>query len=117
MDNDGNWNNRLAMPAIKRRLAFSLMLLCLLGPAGGALAQGYWRDMPPDERRQMRQEMREQWRQEREFRREMRRDEGVSRWRDVPQEDRRRLRDELREQRAWPERPDGRGGWRGGRRD
>lgn len=105
------------MPAIKRRLALSLSLLCLLGTAGGALAQGYWRDMPPDERRQMRQEMREQWRQEREFRREMRRDEGVSRWRDVPQEDRRRLRDELREQRAWPDRHDERGGWRGGRRD
>jgi hypothetical protein len=114
MDNDCIWIIRLALPAMKRCLTFSLLLLCLLGTAGGASAQGYWRDMPPDERRQMRQQMREHWQQEREIRRE----EGGSRWRDMPQEDRRRLRDELREQRAWPDRHDERGGrGRGGRRD
>ncbi|MBS1142742.1 MAG: hypothetical protein H6R14_148 [Proteobacteria bacterium] len=85
---------------MKRRLALSLLLLSLLGPVGGVWAQGYWRDLPPDERRQMRQQMREHWQQERELRRE----DGVApRWRDLPVEDRRRLRDDMREQRAWQE--------------
>ena len=108
---------------MKRRLALSLLLLSLLGSASGAWAQqGYWRDLPPDERRQMRQQVREHWQQER----EIRRDEGAPRWRDVPPEDRRRLRDDMREQRAWPEQHqqrgwgeqrEGRGGGRGWRRD
>lgn len=98
--------------AMKRRLALSLLLLSLLGMAGGVWAQGAWRDLPPDERRQLRQQMREHWQQDR----EIRRDEGAPRWRDVPQEDRRRLRDEMREQRSWPEHREGRGaGGRGGR--
>lgn len=108
-------------PAMKRLFALSLLLLSLLGSVGGAWAQGYWRDLPPEERRQMRQQMREHWQQEREFRRE----DGAPRWRDVPQEDRRRLRDEMREQRAWQERERGswgeqrerRGEGRGWRRD
>ncbi|MBP5987181.1 MAG: hypothetical protein KA538_08335 [Azonexus sp.] len=101
---------------MKRRLAIVLLFLSLLGSAGGAWAQAYWRDLPPDERRQLRQQMREHWQQER----EIRRDEGAPRWRDVPQEDRRRLRDEMREQRGWEDRRelrDGRGGGRGWRRD
>jgi hypothetical protein len=106
---------------MKRLFALSLLLLSLLGSVGGAWAQGYWRDLPPEERRQMRQQMREHWQQEREFRRE----DGAPRWRDVPQEDRRRLRDEMREQRAWQERERGswgeqrerRGEGRGWRRD
>ncbi|PKO38040.1 MAG: hypothetical protein CVU33_10275 [Betaproteobacteria bacterium HGW-Betaproteobacteria-6] len=109
---------------MKRLFALAVLLLSLLGSAGGVWAQGYWRDLPPEERRQLRQQMREHWQQEREIRRE----EGALRWRDVPQEDRRRLRDEMREQRAWQEqrerpnradprerRGDGRGegrGWR-----
>lgn len=98
---------------MKRRLALSLLLLSLLGSVGGAWAQqGYWRDLPPDERRQMRQQMREHWQQER----EIRRDEGAPRWRDVPPEDRRQLRNELREQRGWQDQREGRGG-RGWRRD
>lgn len=98
--------------AMKRRLALSLLLLSLLGAAGGVWAQGAWRDLPPDERRQLRQQMREHWQQDR----EIRRDEGAPRWRDVPQEDRRRLRDEMREQRSWPDHREGRGaGGRGGR--
>ena len=107
---------------MKRRIALFL-LLSLLAPVGGAWAQGYWRDLPPDERRQLRQQMREHWQQER----ELRRDEGAPRWRDVPLEDRRRLRDDMREQRSWqdqrgPQRGfaeprEGRGGGRGWRRD
>jgi hypothetical protein len=108
---------------MKRRLVLSLLFLSLLGSAGGVWAQAYWRDLPPEERRQMRQQMREHWQQEREIRRE----EGAPRWRDVPLEDRRRLRDEMREQRSWqdqrgPQRGfaeprEGRGGGRGWRRD
>jgi hypothetical protein len=98
---------------MKRRLALSLLLLSLLGSAGGVWAQqgGYWRDLPPDERRQMRQQMREHWQQEREFRHE----ENSPRWRDVPQEDRQRLRDEMREQRNRPDLRENRGGVRGWR--
>ena len=100
---------------MKRRIALSLLLLSLLGSIGAASAQVYWRDLPPDERRQMRQQMREHWQQEREMRRDMRYEDGSARWRDVPMEDRRRLRDEMREQRGGPEPrhmspPDGR--WR-----
>ena len=93
---------------MKRRFALSLLLLSLLGSAGGVWAQqgGYWRDLPPDERRQMRQQMREHWQQEREFRHE----ENSPRWRDVPQEDRQRLRDEMREQRNRPDLRESRGG-------
>lgn len=99
---------------MNRCLTFLILLLGLLGATGGVWAQGYWRDLPPDERRQMRQQMREHWQQER----EVRRDEGASRWRDMPQEDRRRLRDDLREQRAWPDQRGGHEGrGRGGRRD
>ena len=98
---------------MKPRLALTVLLLSLLGPTGGAWAQqGYWRDLPPEERRQMRQQMREHWQQER----EIRRDEGAPRWRDVPPEDRRQLRNELREQRGWQDQREGRGG-RGWRRD
>ncbi|MFZ2974556.1 MAG: hypothetical protein WA049_18145 [Ferribacterium limneticum] len=91
---------------MKRLFALSVLLLSLLGSAGGVWAQqGYWRDLPPEDRRQLRQQMREHWQQEREIRRE----EGAPRWRDVPPEDRRRLRDDMREQRAWQERE--RGSW------
>ena len=112
MDNDHI--RFLPLPAaMKRRLVLSLLFLSLLGSAGGVWAQAQWRDLPPDERRQMRQQMRDHWQQQREIRRE----EGAPRWRDVPQEDRRRLRDELRERRGWPEQRQGRDGRRGGRRD
>lgn len=85
---------------MKRLLACSLLFLSLLGPVGSVSAQqGYWRDLPPDERRQMRQQMREHWQQER----EIRRDEPPPRWRDIPPEDRRRLRDDMREQRGLQE--------------
>lgn len=90
----------------RRHLPFLLLLL-----AGGAYAQGYWRDVPPEDRREMRQQMRDHWRQEREFRR----DDGAPRWRDMPAEDRQRLRDEMRDTRGWGDRPDG--GGRGGRRN
>ena len=72
------------------------LLFGLLVTAGGAWADGGWRHMPPDDRRQMRQEMREHWQQER----ELRQNEAPRHWRDVPPEDRRRMREELREQRG-----------------
>lgn len=97
---------------MKRRLLLAMILVSLLGSAGGAWAQGYWRDLPPDERRQMRQQMREHWQQDR----AARRDEGGRRWQEVPPEDRRRMREEMREQRDWQEYRDGRFG-HGRRRD
>ncbi|WP_153132819.1 hypothetical protein [Dechloromonas hortensis] len=94
---------------MKRRILLStLLLLGLLGPLGGVWAQAQWRDLPPEERRQMRQQMREHWQQDREFRRE---EGGGRRWQDVPPEDRRRMREEMREQRAVQER-EGRDGRR-----
>ncbi len=101
-----------SMPAVmKRRVALSVLLLSLLGSAGGVWAQqGYWRELPPDERRQIRQEMREHWQQEREIRQQ----EGAPRWRDVPPDERRELRQQIREQRGWAEQRERRGGrnWR-----
>lgn len=100
--------------AMKSRLVLSLILLSQLGLVGGVWAQAPWRDLPVEDRRQMRQQMREHWQQERELRRE-----AAPPWRDLPPEDRRRLRDEMREQRreqhGWPEsgHPPGHGGgWR-----
>lgn len=96
---------------MKPRFVPSLLLLCLLGSAGGAWAQAYWRDLPPEDRREMRQQMREHWRQDRNIRQE---DSG-RRWQDVPSEDRRRLREDMREQGRWQgdhPRRDGRGGRR-----
>ena len=104
---------------MKRRLSRLLLLLSLLMPVTGVWAQGFWRELPPEERRQMRQQMREQWQQDREIRRE----EGAPpRWRDLPPEDRRQLREDIREQRGrdhpgFSGPPDGghrRGGTRGG---
>lgn len=80
---------------MKPRLSIAIILLLSLVQAGGALAQGRWRDMPREERHQMRQQMREHWDQQR----EVRRDEREMRFQDVPPEDRRRLREELREHR------------------
>jgi len=98
--------------AMKRCLVLCLLLLSLFGTAGAGWAQGYWRDLPPEERRQMRQQMREHWQQDR----DIRRDERRQRWQDVPPEDRRRMREEIREQRDWQPYRDGRGG-HGRRRD
>jgi len=86
-----------------------VLLLSLLGSAGGAWAQAYWRDLPPEDRREMRQQMREHWRQDRNIRQE----DGGRRWQDVPPEDRRRLREDMRQQGRWQgdhQRRDGRGG-------
>ena len=99
-----------------RLVPILLLLLSLLGSTGSAWAQVSWRDLPPDERRQMRQQMREHWQQDREIRRE----DGPRRWQDVPLEDRRRLRDDMREQRRWQDGRDGRNdrsGESGRRRD
>ncbi len=73
---------------MKRCLALCLLLLSLLGSAGGAWAQGYWRDLPPEDRRRLRDDMREQ-----------------------------RAWQEQRGQRGFAEPREGRGGGRGWRRD
>lgn len=104
---------RPASVAMKRLLLSLLLLASLSGLAGNGWAQPHWRDLPPDERREMRQQMREHWQQEREMRR---RDDGGRRWQDVPAEDRRQMREEIREQRGRSEHDVNRGG-RGGRRD
>ncbi len=98
MDNDHVEIARPVNRIMKRhRLLSILLLLSLAGSVGGAWADGRWRDLPPDERRQMRQQMREHWQQEREIRRD---EGGPRRWNDVPPEDRRRMREEIREQRG-----------------
>lgn len=102
-----------AFIVMKRLLLALLLLSSLSGLTGSAWAQPHWRDLPPDERREMRQQMREHWQRDQDLRR---RDDGGRRWQDVPPEDRRQMRDDMREQRGWPERGENRGG-RGGRRD
>lgn len=93
---------------MKRRMLLALLLLLSLsGLPGSGWAQVRWRDLPPDDRRQMRQQMREHWQQER----EMRQDERPRHWGEVPPEDRRRMREEIREQRGGPPPHEGRG-WR-----
>lgn len=116
---------------MKTYLRLPLIWLCLLSMAGSALAQPAWRDLPPEERRQLRQQMREHWAREqgREQGREKEQERGGDsqssaplqelspeenrrRWHDIPPEERHRLREELRKQRQrdglgeWPrERP------------
>lgn len=116
MDNDPVRTFLLNRPMKLRLFPICLLFTTLLA-AAGVQAQGQWRDLPPDERRQMRQQMREHWQQQRDVRRE----ESGGGWREVPPEDRRRLREDMREQRGWQspehefrERPhrEGRGGWR-----
>lgn len=77
-------------------LPVSFLLLVLLASGGDVRAEGGWRNMPADDRRQMRQDMRDHWQQERHYRQE----EGDRRWGSVPPEDRRRMREEIRDQRA-----------------
>lgn len=108
---------------MKTFLSRLILLLCLLAPAAGVWAQGFWRELPPEDRRQMRQQMREQWQQEREVRREapgeLRGESSPPRWRDLPPEDRRRLREDMRERHGWqgpPDGPRGEGGQHGGGR-
>ena len=119
MDNHSVFKG-LVRITMKRRAESLLLCLGLIGSLGTAWAQvpesasGRWRELPPEERRQMRQQMREHWQHERQHERELRREEAPPRWRDLPMEDRRRLRDEMREQRGLPEHHDFRGG---GRRD
>lgn len=95
IDNDCHHHSPRCARLMKPRLVLSILLLSLSGLAGNTLAQGYWGDLPPEERRQMRQQMREHWQQDD---RASRRDEGRHRWQEVPAEDRRRLREEMREQ-------------------
>lgn len=84
---------------MKSRLVLPLLVLLLL-PAGGAVAEGWRRELPPDERREIRQQMREQWQQRERLAPPQRAyDDGrPPRGRDFPPDERRRLRDEMREQ-------------------
>lgn len=84
---------------MKRHLVLLLCLSGLLAPLGNGWAQSRWRDLPPEERQQMRQQMRDHWQQEQ----AARNDDMAqhARWRDLPPEDRRRMREEMREQGSW----------------
>jgi hypothetical protein len=74
----------------------SLIILLTLS-AGHTLADEQRRDLPPEERRELRKQMREHW--EREYRgQHPRSGEKPVHWRDQPPEERRRLREEMREQ-------------------
>lgn len=73
------------------RLTLCCFLLAVV--SGGLWAQPHWRDLPPEERRQLRQQMREHWQQETGGAA----GEAMPRWRDLPPEERRRLRNEMRE--------------------
>lgn len=87
-----------------------VIFLALASSLGTAQAQVRWRDMPLEDRQQLRQQMREHWQQESNYRQE---GDG-SRWRDMPQEDRRRMREEMRDQGAWGDGRSERGGPSGG---
>lgn len=79
----------------------SLLWLSLLCVTANVTAQPAWRDLPPEERHQLRLQMREHWAQEQGrdnvFRHEPVPDENRRRWQDIPLEERRRLRQEMRE--------------------
>ena len=86
-----------------RLLPLLLLLLSLFGLVGNASAQAYWREVPPDERRQMRQQMREHWRTlppEEQQRLRDERQERRENFRRMAPDDRSRLRDELRSRRS-----------------
>lgn len=107
-----------AVSVFSRFSCCCLMLVLLASPL--AHAQVSWRDLPPEERRQLRQQMREQW-QERDHHRDMDAP-PPRRWQEVPPEDRRQMRQQMREEirEHHPRRPDydrpppggGRGNWR-----
>ena len=120
MDNHSVFKG-LVRITMKRRAESLLLCLGLIGSLGTAWAQvpesapGRWRELPPEERRQMRQQMREHWQQE-----GGQRPEGQQRWRELPPEDRRQMREEMREvreQRGWLDIRHEQHGGRGWRRD
>lgn len=83
---------------MKPRLTVFLLISGLLLSAVGVQARDDWRDIPPDERQELRQQMREQW-QRQSFQPPRQQPEAlVPAWREFPAEERQRLRDELREQ-------------------
>lgn len=103
------------------RFSWGCLVLMLLA-SSLVQAQVSWRDLPPEERRQLRQQMREQW-QERDPHRHRDLDAAPARhWQDVPPEERRQMRQQMREETRehYPRRPEherpphggGRGDWR-----
>ncbi|WP_415035397.1 hypothetical protein [Azonexus sp.] len=89
------------MPSRIFTLPVALVLILL---AGHVHADGRWRDLPPEERRELREQMREQWQSRRE-QESSRAPRGDGRGEALPPEERQRLRDEMREQqRQTPER-------------
>lgn len=76
--------------------AFLMILLLALG-MGSALSGEHWRDLPPEERREIRKQMREHWLREYHGQHPEKGEKPVH-WKDLPVEERRRLRDEMREQ-------------------
>lgn len=88
--------------AMRYRIFSFPCALLLLVLAGSVHADGRWRDLPPEERQELREQMREQWQNRRERAQERPyRGHGEA----LPPEERQRLRDEMRQQqRLYPER-------------
>lgn len=92
----------LKCTAMRYRIFSLFCVLSLLVLAGSVHADGRWRDLPPEERQELREQMREQWQKRRERAQERPyRGRGEA----LPPEERQRLRDEMRQQqRLHPER-------------
>lgn len=86
--------------AMNIRTSSSLLLFTLFLSAGSAWSDGRWRELPPDERREMRQQMREQWQRENAAPQRLYSNDNSPQRRDLSPDDRRRLREEMREQRG-----------------
>lgn len=82
---------------MKSRILSSLLLFLLIFSAGSAWSNERWRELPPEERRELRQQMREHWRREHIGPQQSTIDDGSPRRRDLSPDERRRLREELRE--------------------
>jgi hypothetical protein len=82
---------------MKSRILSSLLLFLLVFSAGKAWSHERWRELPPEERRELRQQMREHWQREDAGPQQSVIDEATPRKRDLSPDERRRLREELRE--------------------
>ena len=80
------------------RTSSSLLLLMLSLSAGSAWSDERWRELAPEERREMRQQMREHWQRENTGPQRLYNNDNSPHRRDLSPDERRRLREEMREQ-------------------
>lgn len=90
----------------------SLILILSLMATAPALAEPPRRELPPEEKREMRQQMREHWYREN-IGPQRADDARPANWRDLPPDERRRLREEMRQQNDRDDRRDKRGSRKG----